>query len=328
MLTTGPDDFLESACIAHRGIRVALGIVKDRQGKILVTRRNPNSHLGGRFEFPGGKLEGGESPKAALKRELKEELNLELRQCQPLIQIPYSYPDMDVFLDVFLVTEFTGNPCGNEMQTIYWKEISELENLDFPDANHGIIRALQLPRLISVTPSVNQNPAFLQHFERTVKQERISVIHLRSHELDTLQYLRLAKTCLEICQQHLTRLVLNSKPEFLEKIDAAGLHLTSRRLLATHERPLGKDYLVSASCHDLGEVRHASGIGLDYIFLGPVLEKTIITGASPLGWRNFFELAQRSSIPVYAIGGLGAFNIDSSIGFGGQGVAAIRDVWK
>ena len=327
MLTTGPDGFPKGSHTTQKGIRVALGIVKNYQGKILVTRRNPGTHLGGQFEFPGGKLEGNESSETALKRELKEELNLELQQCRPLIQIPYSYPDRDVFLDVFLVTKFSGNPYGNEMQELFWIDINDLENIDFPDANLGIIRALQLPRLIAVTPSVDQCPEFLQHFERTVRQERISVIHLRSHELDAMQYLRLAENCLEICRKHLTQLVLNYKAEILEKIDAAGLHLTSSRLLATQERPLGKDYLISASCHDLNEVRHASGIGLDYIFLGPVLEKAVVTGASLLGWQNFFELVQHSSIPAYAIGGLGACNIDHSVGLGGQGVAAIRDVW-
>ena len=308
-------------------MRVVLGVIKNSRGEVLVTKRKPWVHLGGRFEFPGGKLEENESPEAGLGRELKEELSIELHRCRPLIQVPYSYPDRDVFLDVFLVTKYSGTVHENEMQEAYWKKISDLESIEFPDANYGIIRALQLPRLISVTPNVGQNLEFLQQFESTVNKQEISIIHFRSHDLETLPYLQLAKQCQKICQRKHSHLVLNREAGFLENIDASGLHLTSDRLLAASERPLGKDYLVSASCHDLSEVLHASDIGLDYIFLGPVLEKSLNTNARPLGWEKFGRLAQHSKIPVYAIGGLGASDIGASIVNGGQGIAAIRDIW-
>lgn len=307
---------------------VVLGIIKNARDEVLVTKRIPDTHLGGYFEFPGGKLKENESPEAGLVRELKEELNIELHQCRPLIQIPYSYPERKVFLDVFMVTGYSGTAHANTVQEAYWKRISDLGNVGFPDANHGIIRALQLPGLISVTPGLDQDRDFLKRFEKIVEKEEISIIHLRSHELDTPQYLQLAERCLKKCRRHLVHLVLNGEAGLLEKVDAAGLHLTSNRLLATQKRPLGTSYLVSASCHNLNEVLHASSIGLDYIFLGPVLEKAFGTNSRPLGWKGFSQLARQSTIPVYAIGGLGVGDTSFSTVYGGQGIAAIRDIWQ
>ena len=309
-------------------LHVVLGIVKNSRDEILVRTRRPDSHLGGYAEFPGGKLEDGEPPEAGLRRELREELGIELCRCRPLIQIPHTYPDRKVFLDVFVVTEFSGKVRPAERRETSWKTALALEDMRFPKANHGIVRALQLPGLISVTPGAEETQKFLRHFEDTARQAEVDLIHFRSHELDSQHYLRLAEDCLAKCNRHQARLVLNGEASFLSQVDASGLHLTSHRLGAMQTRPLGMKYLVSASCHTLDEVQHASEIGLDYIFLGPVLEKVSGAPLESLGWKNFARLARCSSIPVYAIGGLGVGDIDVAIAHGGQGVAAIRAVWQ
>ncbi|MCY3803379.1 MAG: Nudix family hydrolase [Gammaproteobacteria bacterium] len=309
-------------------VHVVVGIVENSRDEILVMRRRADGHLGGHVEFPGGKLEAGESPEAALQRELKEELDIDMCRCRPLIQIPYSYADRNIFLDVFRVSEYSGGARSVEGQEIAWKSIPALEGLRFPKANHGIVRALQLPGLIPVTPGAEQVQDFLQHFEDTVRQSGVGLIHFRSHELDPRHYLQLAGECLRTCHRHQVRLVLNADASSLKQIDAGGLHLTSRRLEAVDTRPLGREYLVSASCHTLDEVLHASQAGLDYLFLGPVREKVSGGPFEPLGWKHFARLARQSAIPVYAIGGLGPADIDVAIAHGGQGVAAIRAVWQ
>ncbi len=309
-------------------LHVVVGIVKNSKDEVLVMERRAGSHLGGHVEFPGGKLEAGESPEAALQRELKEELDIDMCRCRPLIQIPYSYADRNVFLDVFRVTEYSGTARPVEGQEVGWRSAPALSGMHFPKANHGILRALQLPGLIPVTPGAGQFRDFLRHFEDTVRQPGVGLVHFRSHELDSRQYLQLAGDCLQTCQHHQVRLVLNAKASFLEQVDAAGLHLTSRRLRAVKTRPLGTKYLVSASCHTLDEVLHASQAGLDYLFLGPVREKVSGTPTEPLGWEQFACLARQSTIPVYAIGGLSPADIDVAIAHGGQGVAAIRAVWQ
>lgn len=307
---------------------VVVGIVRNSKDEILVMKRPADRHLGGLAEFPGGKLEAGESAESGLQRELKEELDIDLCRCRPLIQIPYSYADRKVFLEVFRVTEFSGRVRGVEGQEFGWRNPRALDGLHFPKANHGIVRALQLPELVCVTPDAGQVQDFLLRFRDTVGQAEVSLVHFRSHDLDRQDYLQLAADCLQECRHHQVRLVLNAEAPLLEQVDAHGLHLTSRRLCAATSRPLGQKHLVSASCHTLDEVLHASRTGLDYIFLGPVREKVSGVPGEVLGWKRFARLARESAIPVYAIGGLGAADIGTAIAHGGQGVAAIRAVWR
>ena len=124
----------------------------------------------------------------------------------------------------------------------------------------------------------------MRYFEKTVANENVLIIQLRSHDLNNFEYLALAEKCLALSKQHQTKLILNQKVKDLKKFEASGLHLTSKRLLATYKRPLNDNFLVSASCHNEGEIHHASKLKLDYIFLGPLLEKD----SSPkdiLGWE-------------------------------------------
>jgi 8-oxo-dGTP diphosphatase len=310
-------------------IHVVIGILKNTKNEVLVARRRDDAHLGGLLEFPGGKLEANESPEEALERELKEELNIQAHQFSPLIQIPYSYQDRRVVLDVYTISDYSGSVIENESQPLDWKDISALNSTDFPSANHGIIRALQLPKLISVTPEFTHGPdSFMTRFENVVKNDGVAMIHLRSHELNDAKYMQLAAKCLNLCRQYGAELVLNRDVKCLNKLNVAGLHLTSKKLLATAENPIRKKCWVSASCHSLDEVLHASKIGLDYIFLGPVIEKNTNTNIRPLGWDDFRVVAEQSLIPVYAIGGLSTADVDAAIKNGGQGIAAIRDLWK
>ena len=309
-------------------IHIVIGIVKNTNNEVVVTKRRHDVHLGGLLEFPGGRVEAHESPEQALRRELKEELNIDLHECSPLIQVAYPYPDRNVFLDVYTVSAYAGTVTANESQELDWKQITTLDKLDFPYANYGIISALQLPELFVVTLNLSQSPdKFLQCFERVVTNTAISIIQLRSHELNDSQYMQIAEECLKLCRQHHTKLVLNREAKHVKQLNVTGLHLSSKKLLATKARPLENDYIVGASCHNLEEIVHASKLGLDYIFLGPVIEKKLPAYINPLGWDEFRGLVKASLIPVYAIGGLVIGDVKTSVKHGGQGVAAIRDLW-
>ena len=124
---------------------VAAVIVGEHHGfpqHILISRRADHLHQGGLWESPRGKIDGDETPHAALLRELKEELNMVVTKASPLMQITHDYPDKKVSLDIWTVTEFNGLPVGVEGQEIRWVSLQDLPNFEFPEANQAILGQL------------------------------------------------------------------------------------------------------------------------------------------------------------------------------------------
>ena len=124
-------------------VHVAVGVIIDHRNRVLISRRSVDSHQGGLWEFPGGKVEKGESLPQALARELREELAIEIAGSEPLLEVQYDYSDKSVLLDVHLVREFSGEPHGVENQPLAWVPAEKLSDHDFPAANAPIVEALQ-----------------------------------------------------------------------------------------------------------------------------------------------------------------------------------------
>jgi 8-oxo-dGTP diphosphatase len=123
-------------------VHVVVAVIVGKGGDILIAKRPDNVDQGGLWEFPGGKVEVGEFAEVALKRELKEELGIELLACEPLLEIRHDYPDKSVLLDVWHVKGFRGEAYGREQQPIRWVSLEALNEYDFPEANQPIIEAL------------------------------------------------------------------------------------------------------------------------------------------------------------------------------------------
>jgi len=123
-------------------VHVVAGIVRDTYGRILISRRHDHLHQGGLWEFPGGKVEAGESVGEALARELLEELAVTVLVAEPFQQIRHDYPDKSVLLDFWLVTEFDGEARGVEGQPVEWVNVAALRDYEFPAANVAIVDAL------------------------------------------------------------------------------------------------------------------------------------------------------------------------------------------
>lgn len=124
-------------------VHVAVGVILSPENKILIALRQPDSHQGGLWEFPGGKVETGESVEHALARELDEELGIEVGEVRPLMTINHDYLDKFVCLDVWWVECFSGEPEGREGQLIRWVAVADLMNYAFPPANQPIVEAIQ-----------------------------------------------------------------------------------------------------------------------------------------------------------------------------------------
>ncbi len=147
-------------------VHVAVGIIGNTAGAVLIARRPARAHQGGLWEFPGGKVEADESVEAALKRELREELDIELQGALPLLQVFHAYPDKTVLLDVWQAQDYYGEPQGREGQPIRWVMPMQLHGFAFPAADKPIITYLQQQAQIAQQASSKRISAVL----RTARQ--------------------------------------------------------------------------------------------------------------------------------------------------------------
>jgi 8-oxo-dGTP diphosphatase len=309
-------------------IHVAAAAIQDPRGRVLISKRADHLHQGGLWEFPGGKVEPGESPLQALSRELQEELDITPVAIEPLIKIHHQYDDREVVLDVYRVSRYEGEAKGMEGQPLRWIEPGQMRSEDFPAADRPVITALQLPDRYLIT---GEDPAdandFLLRLENALKRQ-IELVQLRAHGLDDSAYGALLDQVKPLCQDYTAKLLLNRPENCGAWMQAAdGIHLPAHQLMALSERPLGGG-LVGASCHSREELQRASELKLDYVLLSPVKPTASHPGAVGLGWNGFTSLVERVNLPVYALGGMNASLLSQVKAAGGQGIAAIREFWN
>lgn len=306
---------------------MAAAVIVDAAGRVLVAQRARHRHLGGLWEFPGGKVEVGETARVALVRELAEEVGIVVEEARPLIRVRHDYPDKAVLLDVWRVSRFRGRAHGREGQPIAWVTPGELCRCDFPAANGPIITAARLPSRYLVTPEPGPDrEGFLTRLRRVVAAG-LSLVQLRAKHLPAPAYADLAREVVALCNATGAQVLLNAAPSRVAELGAAGVHLTSERLMALRSRPLPPDRWVAASCHDERQLRHACRIGVDFVVAGPVSPTTSHPTVQPLGWNGLHRLTERATVPVYALGGMKPSDLPTAWEHGAQGIAAISGLW-
>lgn len=309
-------------------LHIAVGAIVNDRDEVLVARRPFDLHQGGLWEFPGGKVEAGENAREALNRELLEELNLQVQRARPLIRIRHVYPEYPVLLDVWRVDEWEGEIYGCQGQPVEWVPASRLHEKEFPAANQVIIHAVQLPPVYLISPDLGYNyNDFLVQAEACL-QAGARLLQLRCRRLQPRDFRRLAQAVRRLCHEYNAFLLLNASPAEALASGADGIHLPSARLLQLNERPLDHHYLIGASCHNRVEVEHACRLGLDFIVLSPVQPTNSHPEAAPLGWDGLRWLAECSTIPAYALGGMRPDHIGQAWDGGAQGVAMLSSVWE
>ena len=307
-------------------LHVVAAVIRDQSGQVLIAKRAADKHQGDKWEFPGGKVDVGESPIQALSRELDEELGIQVTTAQPLIKIQHDYPDQSVLLDIWEVTDFVGKAFGKEGQPIKWVESVDLAQHEFPEANIPIITAANLPNTCLITPEPRHETHFLEKLE-AVLASGIRLVQFRAKELSNADYMDLARTTINLVHKYNGKILLNSPPLWIKEAD--GMHLSSQILENTPYRPsLGPNKLVTAACHNQTELEKAAYIRADVLFVSPVRKTASHPMAEPLGWDAFKNLTEQAKVPVYALGGLGLDDIQKIRKNGGQGVAAISTIWS
>ncbi len=305
---------------------VAVAIIKASDGRILISKRPKHVYYGGVWEFPGGKVEVGETVNDALEREIKEELGIDIQDSKPLIYVEHDYGDRYVKLHVKEVLSFRGEPTGLEGQEVKWIQLNELSGYRFPEANEYIRKVLVLPQYYLITPEPKDHSSFIQSFEASLSPE-IKLVQLRAKTLSLKDYKSIAQEVIKICQERGVRCLLNKHQDLVGPLGADGFHLTGRQLHNFQYRPLSKDFIVSASCHNLSELKRAEQLDLDFAVLSPVQRTQSHPEREPLGWDTFRSWVKKVNIPVIALGGLTQSDLPHAREMGAQGIAAIQALW-
>jgi 8-oxo-dGTP diphosphatase len=309
-------------------IHVAVGVLVNEVGAVLIARRDPDVHQGGLWEFPGGKLEPGELVFDALRRELAEELGIAIQSGRPLLATRHAYADREVLLDVWWIDAWQGIATGREGQPIAWVQPQRLDDYMFPAADRPIIHAIRLPAIYLITPEPEEDhAAFLDQLKRCL-DGGVRLVQLRAKCLSAEQYKALTGQVLQLCDSYQAKLLVNTEPINALRWGAHGVHLASPRLLQLQARPLPSEFLVAASCHNAIELAHANAIGVDFAVLSPVYPTRSHPEARPLGWEKFHALTAQARQPVFALGGLRPFDLGDAWRHGAHGLALLSGLWN
>jgi 8-oxo-dGTP diphosphatase len=311
--------------MATCSLHVAVAVI-ECDGKMLLSRRLDSAHQGGKWEFPGGKLESGESVTQALIRELQEELGITPTDYFPLVRIRHEYPELDVLLDVWKVTQFSGEAHGKEGQVIQWCSPGCLDDYEFPSANLPIITAARLPDRYFITPADISSASPLITMLQGISP-KCRLLQLRLPGVDANEYSAIAREVLVRCSEEGCAVMLTSNSQEVERLGAAGLHINSHRLMQLKQRPIVRGFWLSASCHNSKELAKAEDIGVDFVLLSPVQPTQSHPSASPLGWARFAQWVEGVNIPVFALGGVNTGDLECARVHGAQGISGIRGFW-
>jgi 8-oxo-dGTP diphosphatase len=320
-----PDD-VASAERTPRTIEVVAGVIRDRRGRILLARRTEGRDLAGLWEFPGGKHELGETAEEALKRELREELGIEIDIGGPVIRVPQAYPTKRLRLDVYDVRAWRGTVRGLEGQALAWVAPHKLVDYALPPADIPVVAALLQPDRYLVTPEPGDDDgSWLATLER-VLASGIRRGQLRAPACEPARWHRLAAQAVALCRAADADVLVNADLELAVSL-GAGVHLRASQLSGFTSRPLPNGQPIGASCHNLEELRTAQAIGCDFAVVGAIKPTATHPDAKPLGWDGFAAMREAVSLPIYAIGGMVPADIAESRRHGAQGIAAIRGLW-
>ena len=304
---------------------VAAAVLLRPDGGYLLGQRAAGTFYPGYWEFPGGKVEAGESPREALIRELHEELGIDVVEAYPWIVREHLYEHANVKLHFFRVTEWRGELHDHVHAALAWQQGGVLSASPMLPANGPVLKALALPDFYAITHAGeigidNQ----LEQLEQSLRHG-LRLVQIREPGLVEPQLTAFAAEAVRLCQSFGARVLINGDAELARELGADGVHLPARQLMTLTERPNFK--LIGASCHSADELSHADRLQLDFAVVGPVAQTASHPGQAGLGWARFSELVQNRSMPVFAIGGMSQSSMIEAWRNGAHGIAAIRSAW-
>jgi len=306
-------------------VRVAAAIIERADGQVLLAQRPAGKAYAGYWEFPGGKLETGETPRDALDRELAEELGITVRRAAPWLVQRYRYPHAHVELHFFRVLDWTGEPVGHDGQEFAWQVPGRLEVAPLLPANTVVLRALSLPRVYGITMAEELGEAEFLKRAQVALDRGLRLIQFREKTSPIRWQHALAQKVVALARLSGAKVLYNGDVALAREWGCDGVHLTARSLAAVTSRP--NDLLCAASCHTRAEIARAGELQIDFVVLGPLFATPTHPGAPTLGWENFASIAAETTVPVFALGGLASADLDDAVAHGAHGIALRRAAW-
>lgn len=309
----------------RKRIEVVAAVIQREGGDFLLAQRPPGKVYAGYWEFPGGKVERGESAAHAVRRELHEELGIDIVLAHPWLTRDYDYEHAAVRLRFFRITQWHGEPHGREAQQLAWQSAGALTVSPMLPANGPILRALALPPVYGISNAAELGvPGFLRRLE-TRLDSGLRLLQIREKQLPAAELTALAMQVVKLAHRSGACVLVNDDTELARRSGADGVHLTARQLMHISSRPALQ--WVGASCHDASELARAAQLGVDFVVLGPVRATPSHPGARTLGWEEFSRLVADYSLPVYALGGLRMADLGAAWQAGAHGIGMMRGAW-
>lgn len=294
-------------------------------GEYLLAQRPPGKVYAGYWEFPGGKVEPAETHLDAVKREIHEELGIEVLHALPWLTRRHVYEHASVELHFFRVVEWRGAPRNLEGQQFVFQQPGHESVGPMLPANGPLLRAMALPPFHAITNAAELGvPAMLARLEAALAQG-LRLVQVREPGMPAGEFRQFAQEVLARCRSAGARVLINRDIALARELGADGVHLPAHALLQLTQRP---DLpMVGASIHNVAELAHAEGLDCDYALLGPVLPTRSHPDAVPLGWEGFVRIANRATLPVFALGGMAPADAATAWAHGAHGVAMLRAAW-
>jgi 8-oxo-dGTP diphosphatase len=300
-------------------VDVAVSVVRAADGSVLLAERTPRQIAAGFWEFPGGKIDPGETALRAAARELAEEVGIEARRLRPRIVYGHTFRTKRVRLHFFDVLEWSGTPSGREGQRLAWVDPGDPGVAPILPSNERLLAALGLPPLCFASGEDADPGAFVQALPRALTAG-VRLILARAPRLAPDQRVAFARRVGTLARPFGAQVLLGAKPLDAQRAGVAGLVSCACETARLSARPgVG---LWAATCATPADLAHALALGADLVLASPVLGDADADGNAAIGWEGLRRLAEACPVPLYAAGGTNVESLPLARAAGAAGVVA------
>lgn len=312
--------------------QVAVAILQRKnengQNQFLLASRPHGKGWAGWWEFPGGKIDSGETPEHALARELAEELGIKPTITQQWLTRQYDYPATHdapakmVLLHFYFVNAWQGEVSAREGQQLNWQSADNLTVKPVLPANASILKALLLPPVYAISNIAEMGEKPFLDALQTALNKGLRLVQVREKHLTKDAFIKVSEQIIALAKPYNATVLISQDIALARDLGAQGVHLPSQDLLILKTKPAG--LMVAASCHNPEELAHAEMLGLDFVVLSPVKSTQSHPEIDALGWQTFAEMIKNISLPVYALGGMSLSDLPIALSYGARGIAYQR----